>query len=833
MNKTGDLALSVKAVGTLENAQFENSKATLLSDSGSDSGDSDFSIDDHHLPWEVTEKLLLQENSDIELVQSRGVSTMSLWPPARSGTTRRGGRGTNVLGTSSSLYSMIIPEPAPHTVFAAQQIAENEKEYERMRVRLTQLKYRAKAKEKKGSATTAGHGHGLNQYGSGVRHIAVRKLPHNIDRHRTYRIGMTLAKGSGMSLLPKTRVQRRLPSRTVSAPMNLGNTMSMTRFKYSVRERNVLIKPLALSAQHLQSNSVLPEDTDAEEIIETTPKQQRPRTAPLRRSPQSKTRQRPASSRRATAEDDALAIGNVFAASTEIKKGLLRLSQTPMSLMSSSSFGSLPDSEKVSLDRYWNANELSVSSPLPSMYTQTGLKPWAPEGDSRLTPNNSHKKRRNYSPSTTPNTKTKTKANIKTKTKTKTKTKKTATSPTETTQIPRTPTSKQLKLKRKPSPSPSKKRNIPVNTALQDLNHIDRETSDQGLYNQKYNNHVEIEVERKTIPAIVVEIPDNTMARTESMQNTAESTTMMMATAATTAAAAATTTTMPTMIHSQLTDTISSWNNAANPNDSIGLYNTTTEGSCHVVFDQTLTHPDHDYLNPNVPERDPTITLTSPGRLPKTILKRVRDSIFVPQNQLMEDRKNKTRIVVGAHSKKPPKINAQGSHFVHQATNLAKKAADERIMRSIEIAKEKKRVKQQRRARKKFQNKSTSKLGTKSRPTTAGSTATGTSRPTTAGSRNNKSKTAAQSAKMPKGTKPPPEGWQEHLDPVSGRTFYVHLTTKKTSWRYPNNWSMQKTHPKMYKSKTSKFSPRPGKKMVQQDWREYCPPPVSDKMPWE
>ena len=69
--------------------------------------------------------------------------------------------------------------------------------------------------------------------------------------------------------------------------------------------------------------------------------------------------------------------------------------------------------------------------------------------------------------------------------------------------------------------------------------------------------------------------------------------------------------------------------------ESIGLYNTTTDGSKHCVFDQTNSH--HSSKSATDVVRDPTVMLTSPQKLPKTILLRPRDALCIPQNQLMED----------------------------------------------------------------------------------------------------------------------------------------------------------------------------------------------------
>ena len=112
-----------------------------------------------------------------------------------------------------------------------------------------------------------------------------------------------------------------------------------------------------------------------------------------------------------------------------------------------------------------------------------------------------------------------------------------------------------------------------------------------------------------------------------------------------------------------------------------------------------------------------------------------------------------------------------------------------------------------------------------SRPTTANS------RPTTASTSATTGKgpmTASQSAKMPKGTKPPPKGWQEHLDPTSGRTFYVHLKSNKTTWVYPIEKMPSRG---LARGKEVRLSTPVKRKTVQQDWRGFLPEPY--KFPGE
>ena len=144
---TMEAAFTVKAVQAVENIDLSRRSRGSNSDSDSDGGDSDFSIDDHNLPWEITEKLLLNENSDIELVQSRGASTVSLWPPPGTRRTRqrqKSGGASTMSQSRSSVFSVAPLTPTPQTIFRGQQIAEEEKEYERMKNMLTKLKYRSK-----------------------------------------------------------------------------------------------------------------------------------------------------------------------------------------------------------------------------------------------------------------------------------------------------------------------------------------------------------------------------------------------------------------------------------------------------------------------------------------------------------------------------------------------------------------------------------------------------------------------------------------------------------------------------------------------------------------
>ena len=101
------------------------------------SEDSVFSIDDHHLPWEVTEKLLLAENSDIQLVAPQ--VSRSTWPSPDS-TSRR--NGMTATSGAASLFAYLPLAPLPQTVHAAEVMAEKIAKSKRMHRLLVQNRFR-------------------------------------------------------------------------------------------------------------------------------------------------------------------------------------------------------------------------------------------------------------------------------------------------------------------------------------------------------------------------------------------------------------------------------------------------------------------------------------------------------------------------------------------------------------------------------------------------------------------------------------------------------------------------------------------------------------------
>ena len=835
---TMEAAFTVKAVQAVENIDLSRRSRGSNSDSDSDGGDSDFSIDDHNLPWEITEKLLLNENSDIELVQSRGASTVSLWPPPGTRRTRqrqKSGGASTMSQSRSSVFSVAPLTPTPQTIFRGQQIAEEEKEYERMKNMLTKLKYRSKNIRKRvelpvteASLSSGGssHGGGLNQYGSGVKHIAVRKLPHNVDRNRNYHVGMTLSSGSGMTNVPRSPKReissrhkyRKLPSRIVSAPI-----ISMKRggVRYTMRERNVLIKPLPMDQLAAGTSEMQEEEGDGNEIQEKrTPLEtrQRPRTAPLRRSTENKEKQRSQTARPATLDDDALAIGRIFAASTEIKRGLLRLSagKTRTAISPMSSFGALPGEWGIdrgvaggSMDRYWNANEMSVTSPVQ------GMEPWAPNGETGIRRSSSRsrggKKRRN---STTSSSSTGRSSGASTKTPTKSLTK----TPEKTGRKSSTK-KKIIKKEIVEGPAPEMVPTVVVQRDIIEQSRKDKtitvgsfqrtKTPIPGIPTPVHHTPV-------TTPVLTpVSTPVKTTASSDAQLSLSEPS--WFGRGATEKEASVVSKAAEAASHFQ---------------ESVGLYNTTTDGSTHVLFDTRKTHPDHDY---GLPERDPTVLLTSPGRLSKTVRKQFKDSLNIPANQLMEERKSKIRSQTLHGSKLAPTVVADGKKFAHQEEMLKKR--DEKIQenRRIEIEKEKKRLRQHKRLRRRLAKKVASKtMNSLSRPGTAKSRASSsTNRSNTAGTDgSSSSRSSGQNLssvmKIPKGTKPPPPGWQEHLDPVSGKTFYVHLKSSITSWDYPTKEPSRKIPPQgLAQGKQAKFQPPIQRKLVQQDWTGYLASPDS------
>ena len=201
--------------------------------------------------------------------------------------------------------------------------------------------------------------------------------------------------------------------------------------------------------------------------------------------------------------------------------------------------------------------------------------------------------------------------------------------------------------------------------------------------------------------------------------------------------------------------------------------------------------------------------------------------------------KAKRRETAIHESKMVPDVVAQGAQFTHQKKILSERAKNERKMREMERKKEKKRIKKIKRARRKLAEKSTAKerrrdilsLGTNSstsRPGTATSrttTTTATSgRPTTAGS-------SHQVKTMPPTKRPPPPGWQEHLDPVSGDTFYVHLKSQRTTWDYPEKGRSIPSRGLASGGKVQ-MSQKPKRTIVKQDWTEYLPEPKLNKFSW-
>lgn len=845
-----EAAFTVKAVRAREGVDLAEGSTAEYEDS--DSGDSEFSLDDHHRPWAVTEKLLLHENSDIELVQSRGFSTVSLWPPPKTAAIRQTGslglRGPST--TSSSLYSVILPTPAPHTVFAAQKIAEDEKEYKRMKNMLMTLKYRKLPRNESFITSNGSHtvGTGLNQYASSVRNIAVKKLPYNRIGAKVFKIGDTMSKGSGMTLLPRTRLgkssRRKLRSRVVSAP-----TVSMSRINYTLRKRNVLIKPLAIDVLNA-SNSEIPSNAIDERNEESTKTKSRPRTAPLRRKEKSPVRKRPATARIATKEDDTVSIGRIFEASTEIKQGLLRLSAGRIKPISYSlgspisSFNSLPSDNKASLDRYGNPSEVSVRSPLP------GLKPWAPEGERLKTPISRSSNKRKGTPVRTPirSVTTPTKSRFKSPVRTPSKT------PVNTTRPPKSP----LRTKSRPStnsskPASSSKSATPISTPTNKKNEKNNPTKTSKSAGSSKKAPIIKSIaqsQEKQTSHRVGNTPDVSSA---GPWNSAESHSVTAAAGAKSDLVTLDEPNSAGLLKTEASMSISLEKTLEGPEGSegpvsqgsasqtISLYNTTTGGSKHCLFDQSgvkitaATH--HEVIITE--QRDATIMLTSPQKLPKSLMHRPRDALFIPQNQLMENRKAKRRETAIHESKMVPDVVAQGAQFTHQKKILSERAKNERKMREMERKKEKKRIKKIKRARRKLAEKSTAKerrrdilsLGTNSstsRPGTATSrttTTTATSgRPTTAGS-------SHQVKTMPPTKRPPPPGWQEHLDPVSGDTFYVHLKSQRTTWDYPEKGRSIPSRG-LASGEKVQMSQKPKRTIVKQDWTEYLPEPKLNKFSW-
>ena len=205
----------------------------------------------------------------------------------------------------------------------------------------------------------------------------------------------------------------------------------------------------------------------------------------------------------------------------------------------------------------------------------------------------------------------------------------------------------------------------------------------------------------------------------------------------------------------------------------------------------------------------------------------------------------KKRETAGHASKTVVGVVAQGSHFIHQDTILAQKIKDEEELKRKSRKKEKKRLRNYKKAKRHFENKATVKANRRmlslstnkniSRPGTATSHtshASGTTAATvdtaatadTRGTRGTAGSVHAITKMLPTSTRPPPPGWQEHLDPVTGDTFYVHLKSKRTTWEYPEKGRSIPSRG-LAKGVEVQMSLHKKKERVKQDWTEYLPEP--------
>lgn len=293
--------------------------------------------------------------------------------------------------------------------------------------------------------------------------------------------------------------------------------------------------------------------------------------------------------------------------------------------------------------------------------------------------------------------------------------------------------------------------------------------------------------------------------------------------------------------HADWTETHSQNDENDTDTELIHLYPRDTEGSSHIFFENGRALRQNDvakshtlresvvgagrkkqHIHSANDAKDPTIKLTSPGRLPKWMLLRSRDSLFCPRNMLFEKRKKGRHkgSRINLRNKTVAGVRAIGTHFSgHDAAMEAK--LEQAKMKAKSRASQLRKMRRARRA----QEKSTPepRSGTR-RPSSAATDASASSH--SSALMDNPTRLLARLEALNKSSPPPPPGWQEHLDLQTGRVFYVEVSSGKTTWVNPGRPRPRRVESRgMVKPVGVRLHTPASATRVQQDWREYLPPP--------
>jgi hypothetical protein len=274
----------------------------------------------------------------------------------------------------------------------------------------------------------------------------------------------------------------------------------------------------------------------------------------------------------------------------------------------------------------------------------------------------------------------------------------------------------------------------------------------------------------------------------------------------------------------------------------IQLYPRDTEGSNHIVFDGGRNHHQHEAASTHAPPvlttgalskhhsggeaKDPTVKLTSPGRLPKWMLLRSRDSLFCPKNMLFERRKKKQNRGSPRSSLRTKTVTGVGIIGTHFAGHIAA-MANRFDQKKAEAKNKAAAVRRMRRARRAREKLALGHTAPSSRPSSAVTTTSASSR--SSAMTDDSTRLLSRLQALDKSAPPPPPGWQEHLDLQTGRVFYVELTTGKTTWENPSRPKPRRVESRGMITPTGAHLHTPVQSTrVKQDWRMYLPPPETE-----
>ena len=803
------------------------------------SEDSVFSIDDHHLPWEVTEKLLLAENSDIQLVSPQ--ISRSIWPTPNIQSERNTQK--SAVSGSGSLFAYLPLAPLPQTIQAAKTMAEKIAEQNRIYQIVARNRFRKLNRHDK-SSSTGNHYSSVSSYAipGSIRVTGCKQLPHNIYRD-TSTSTTHLPRNTGLNItpyFPLNNAHARLPSRTVSAPSMYGRRTWLSS-RVVMRERNVNIGIRSNNGTQAVAEAISSTPHDSSELVaskislgntgsEVLSERNRPQTAPRERNANNEMSadarsKRPASARRPDIDD--LHRISQFQISTEIKEGLFDLSNplshgaTNGSPLPSIRFDSLPGSQ---LDTYSLPNGLSIrsssrlGSPISTTRSKAKMPPHATQGQLNPWDSGDLTAKRSNSKITLSRGKIRSRGS-----RTRDRSNSSGREDRKNTNVnARLSRKGKKKLKEKSEPKPKgRDNNLVMNkTSAHSPSESTRTLNALETNSSEKQNSDNVDASTPSLSESLIRISEvhKHPARVKTKHGIEVSD-----------------------VHGsqKAKNKHNTDGKGASSSEVIQLYPQDVRGSKHILFESSQTSSQQDERDKNdstrmsnhhpgqekSESRDSAIALTSPGRLPSRIVRRSCDSVFAPKNVLFENRKKKR----GRHSKslrseEITDVSVDGKHFQnHEAAMKAK--ATEALAKAKSRAKVERRMRKARRAR---ERQILGKSENSSRPSSAASWSSSLS--------DHPRNIAKRIEILNEGCPPPPPGWQEHLDLQTGRVFYLEVKTGKTTWENPSKQRPSRVESRgMLAPVGARLHTPVVAKRVKQNWTEYLPPPETNeyKQPWE